>query len=625
MPTTATESHLTRNLLSLAGGAVVTGVAAAIVWAATAATTGFMPHGHCYLWQPALVWLHVGSDALIGGAYVSISITLAVLVYRARERIPFSWIMLAFGAFIIACGATHFIEIWTVWTPSYWLAAWVKVATALVSVATAMLLPPLVPKALGLANDAALSAERQRERLLALDALREAQADLERRVVDRTRALSEANQALAGEVAARERAQAAEARQAGRIRTLYEVAADGGTSTADQLTATLRLGCEWFGMDVGTIQHIDGDRVTTCYAWAAGGNPLVGQVWDLDSSYSSLPARAARAIAFHDVAESPFANSPLRRLMGMAAYIGVPLLVNGVAYGTLDFASAAPHDAPFDPADVECVRLLSRWVASVIERSDAQRAVAEARDRALEASRLKSEFVSTISHELRTPLNIILGYAELAVTGPPLDPDRRQALECIHRSGLDLLGLVDATLDVARLESGRMEVTMGTLEVAPLFDRLDAELRPLAAPGVRLMWDVEPDAELETDGGKLHTILKNLAGNALKFTAAGEVRVVHRRSADGTTTFEVRDTGIGIPPDQLPVIFEMFRQVDGSSTRRYEGVGLGLYIVQSLLRVIGGEVAVESAVGSGTVFTVRLPQAAAGAAAQSPTAAVALQ
>src|SRR5262245_32736792 len=111
----------------------------------------FMPHGHCYLWKPALVWLHVISDALIGISYVAISVTLAYLVSRIRT-IPFHWMFLAFGAFIIACGATHFMEVWTLWTPTYWLAGDLKALTALASVLTACLLPPLVPRAVELAE-----------------------------------------------------------------------------------------------------------------------------------------------------------------------------------------------------------------------------------------------------------------------------------------------------------------------------------------------------------------------------------------------------------------------------------------------------------------------------------------
>jgi signal transduction histidine kinase len=125
---------------------------------------GFMPHGHCYLWLPGLVWLHVSSDLLIGISYVLISLTLAYLVYRARRDIPFHWVFLAFGLFIIACGSTHFMEIWTLWQANYWLSGYVKLVTAVASVATALVLPPLIPRTLALVKAAKVSEER-REKL----------------------------------------------------------------------------------------------------------------------------------------------------------------------------------------------------------------------------------------------------------------------------------------------------------------------------------------------------------------------------------------------------------------------------------------------------------------------------
>lgn len=122
---------------------------------------GFIPHGHCYLWKPSLVWLHLLSDALIAGAYVAISATLAYLVYRTRREIPFHWMFLAFGSFIVACGITHFMAILTLWHPIYWLSGLLKAVTATASVATALVLPSLVPKALALVESARLSEERR--------------------------------------------------------------------------------------------------------------------------------------------------------------------------------------------------------------------------------------------------------------------------------------------------------------------------------------------------------------------------------------------------------------------------------------------------------------------------------
>jgi signal transduction histidine kinase len=130
-------------------------------WQALLTINGFIPHGHCYLWKPGLVWLHVTSDVLIGLSYVAISATLAYLVQKTRQEIPFHWMFLAFGSFIVACGSTHFMEVWTLWHPTYWFSGAMKVITAIASLLTAVTLPTLIPKALALVEAAKLSEERR--------------------------------------------------------------------------------------------------------------------------------------------------------------------------------------------------------------------------------------------------------------------------------------------------------------------------------------------------------------------------------------------------------------------------------------------------------------------------------
>src|SRR5881394_3609487 len=130
-------------------------------WKKLFSTQGFMPHGHCYFWRPEVVWLHAGSDLLIGLSYVAISATLAYLVHKARREIPFHWMILGFGLFIVACGMTHFMEVWTLWQPRYWLSGDIKLITAAASLTTAFALPPLIPKVLAMIQDAKLSKERK--------------------------------------------------------------------------------------------------------------------------------------------------------------------------------------------------------------------------------------------------------------------------------------------------------------------------------------------------------------------------------------------------------------------------------------------------------------------------------
>lgn len=178
------------------GGGFLAGIAAILSWPALVGrgleTSGYMPHGHCYLWQPPLVGLHLVSDGLIGISYLAISATLVYLVMRARSEIPFSWMFLAFGAFILACGATHFMEVWTMWTPSYWASGNVKLITAIASVTTAVALPPLVPRVLQLVRAESVAEDRRVQLVEAEQrAALAASADAARRDAEEARAEAE--------------------------------------------------------------------------------------------------------------------------------------------------------------------------------------------------------------------------------------------------------------------------------------------------------------------------------------------------------------------------------------------------------------------------------------------------
>jgi signal transduction histidine kinase len=227
-----------------------------------------------------------------------------------------------------------------------------------------------------------------------------------------------------------------------------------------------------------------------------------------------------------------------------------------------------------------------------------------------EASRLKSEFVATMSHELRTPLNVIIGYAGLLGDGGfgDLDDAQRGVVGRIQRSAHELLDLITATLDLSRLEAGRSRLAIATVDVADLLAQLENELAvSLDGRDLELHWEVAPDVPtLETDRAKLRLVLKNLVGNAVKFTARGVVRVSAAADPAGAV-FTVSDTGPGIHAEHMPFIFEMFRQAEAANTRKHGGVGLGLYVVKRLLGELRGTIEVESTVGVGSRFRVRLP------------------
>jgi len=226
------------------------------------------------------------------------------------------------------------------------------------------------------------------------------------------------------------------------------------------------------------------------------------------------------------------------------------------------------------------------------------------------ASRIKSDFVATMSHELRTPLNVIIGYHDLLLEGEfgALTAAQTERLRRADQSARELLDLINATLDLSRLEARQMALQMDDVDLSGMLNELDGEVGPLRQKsGVRFVWRLpEQLPAVRTDPVKLKVVLKNLIQNALKFTDAGRVTVAVT-TKPGRIQFDVDDTGIGIAPELLGAIFEPFRQADSSSTRSYGGVGLGLYIVQRLLDLLGGGITVESEVGRGSHFQVWIP------------------
>lgn len=270
------------------------------------------------------------------------------------------------------------------------------------------------------------------------------------------------------------------------------------------------------------------------------------------------------------------------------------------------------------------VGALSSWVQGVLreyataldtsEHGQVQlqalnRELALARDAALEAGRAKDRFLANMSHELRTPLNAIVGFTELLVEDP--DVDRSQLvtdLGAIHTSSIHLLGLVSAVLDLARIGEGGIALHLGPVQLRPLLEEIADTARGLVtAGGNTFLLDLDLAVDpIVSDGEKLRRILLNLLGNAAKFTRSGAIVLRVRTGPDGLSA-EVRDTGIGIPADRLEDVFERFVQVDGSSTRIHGGAGLGLSLVRELSVLLGGAVTVQSELGAGSVFLLRIP------------------
>jgi len=238
-------------------------------------------------------------------------------------------------------------------------------------------------------------------------------------------------------------------------------------------------------------------------------------------------------------------------------------------------------------------------------RTEAERM---AREQAESADRLKSDFLSIMSHELRTPLVSIIGFNDLLLDGVAgkLSEEQVDALKKIDNNSKRLLELITAILDFSRLEAKSVEAK--EIEVSDLIEEIKTETQSLTSEsGINFIWKVDPDLpHIQTDPAKLKVVLKNLINNAVKFTEKGSVTMDVNKSGRGIE-ISVSDTGIGIAQENLPVIFEPFRQIENPLTRRHGGVGMGLYIVKKLVEILGGTIKVESEVGHGSTFRVWMP------------------
>jgi signal transduction histidine kinase len=236
-----------------------------------------------------------------------------------------------------------------------------------------------------------------------------------------------------------------------------------------------------------------------------------------------------------------------------------------------------------------------------------------ANDRAKEASRLKSEFLATMSHELRTPLNAIIGFSDMLLMGMsgPLNEAQQHKVTRLQENGRRLLNLVNDILDIARIEAGRTELIIEPFSPKAMAEHVSAQMTILAEnKGLEFVTAIDPHLPniLLGDEKRLEQIIINLISNAVKFTEMGSVTLtISVLTEVKAWEIVVADTGIGIPPHAIDLIFEEFRQIDGTSTRAYKGSGLGLAITRQLVTMMRGQIKVESELGTGSKFIVTLP------------------
>lgn len=650
-------------------------------------TADFMPHGHCYYWEPKVLWLNVLSDGTIAVAYFAIPLALTYLVQKRqklKQDLRFGWIFYMFGAFILLCGTTHIIDIITVWKPYYRLEGVVKAVTAIVSLGTALALLPLIPLAIALPSrkeledkNAELQAEIER-RNEAETALKESQARFSA-IFNQTfqmigflspdGTLLEVNetalefggvqrqdvvgkpfwdcpwwqvsaaaqkqlraavvQAAGGEFVRYEadvrgsgdtravidfslkplkdpqgkvvylipegrdvtelrRAEAESQRQREILRTVLENLAEGvvACDAADRLMMCNKTAREWHGADILKVPPTEWVNCFDLYE-GDGKTPLAAE---------SLPlVRASRGEKVRD-AEMAIA------VKGQAPRF---LLASGDALYTESEAKLGAvvvmHDITERKQRAEELEQL------VTERTQE---LANAKAEADRANQAKSELLSRVSHELRTPLNAILGFAQLQQLAGPASQSGEGA-ERIIKAGRHLLDLINEVLDLARIEAGRISLSLEPVRVADLLAEVTAMMEPLVAErSIRMEVQCEPeDLHVRSDRQRLKQVLLNLVSNGVKYNR-DQGRLVLRALADRERVrITVRDTGRGLSPEQVDKLFIPFERLGADQTET-EGTGLGLALTRRLVEAMEGSIGVESEQDVGSTFRLDLPSAA---------------
>ena len=313
---------------------------------------------------------------------------------------------------------------------------------------------------------------------------------------------------------------------------------------------------------------------------------------------------------------------------GVRSCVCIPLFVRGELIGVLNLGADQPGGLVAE--HVEITREVADQLAIAIRHSQLYQELQRVNDELRQMDRMKSEFVSNVSHELRTPLTTILGYTELLQNAPGMGQSALEVegLRTVYSNGQRLLRLVNDLLDVSRLESGKFAISPAHLEPAPLLRQLVEEVRLMAdKKGLTLAADLPDDLpRLTADGPRVAQVLNNLLSNAIKFTPAGgtvQVRGCESEQPDGAgptiaglpdgkwLVVSVADTGIGIPPEELPSLFSRFHRTVEAQHRAIRGTGIGLYVAKAIIEAHGGHIGVESQVGRGSTFWFALPLAPA--------------
>jgi len=501
--------------------------------------TDFMPHIYCLSGQPALVWLFIASNSIIGVSYVAISLTLVYFVYKKRN-LPFHWMFLAFGTFIIACGSTHFMDIWTLWNPTYWLAGAISLITAIASVTTALLLPPLIPQALALPSPGDLLS---------------------------------ANRELEGEILERKRAEKALKEQAA---TLIEQA-----SLLDLTHDTI------------IVRQLDG----TILFWNRGAEAMYG--WRKEEALGRVIHELLetefpqpwKEIVATLIREGRWEGELRhRRRDGSHLIVASRWAMHHNEPGQPLSALEINNDITERKRDEEEIKALNAALD--------QRAVQlETANRELEA------FSYSISHDLRAPLRAMSGFAHILLEdhAAELSAEAAECAQIIAANARQMGELIDDLLAFAHLgrQSLKKQAVAPTQMAHALVDEMHGKLN-----GRRVRIQIDEMMDCQADPALLKQVYANLIGNALKYTRERDPALIEigciAEENNNRAIYFVKDNGIGFDMRYADKLFGVFQRLH--SAAEYEGTGVGLALVQRIVQRHGGRVWAEALPDHGATF-----------------------
>ena len=412
------------------------------------------------------------------------------------------------------------------------------------------------------------------------------------------------------------------AAKAKELATLYSVA--GIASESLDINVVLKKTMEKllviFNFDAARIylcNEDSGDLHLVTHYGIPPGVPLVA-VYKAGEGHLGRAIETGEAMYVDDMATDTLYNKLAHNKnmlkAGFHSSFLIPLRVRGEGLGVMNFLGKERYH--FSEADIQLINAIAYHLGVAVGNA---RLFSQVNKKTIEletASRGKDEFLGVISHELRTPLNVIKGYTEIMMQGVlgEITPEQKKAVETISNQSMELFNMISGVLQVTRIEADAVHAASWEVNLAELLDELRSNYGIPLGRDLTVSWDYPADLPiLWTDDEKLKAVIQNLINNAIKFTEKGKVTVAVRHLAQTRAIeFKISDTGIGIPKEKVETIFDMFQQVDSSATRKFGGVGLGLYIVRKFTELLGGTVAVESEFEQGSTFTVTLPiQAAA--------------